>query len=53
MIFISWFDQASYACLLHVVASQWTRVALNLSQVIKKKSNLSTMVLPYIKYYHL
>jgi hypothetical protein len=32
--FISWFSQASNTCLLHVVVSQWTRVALNPSQTI-------------------
>jgi hypothetical protein len=32
--FIPWFNQTSNTCLLHVVVSQWTRVALNPSQTI-------------------
>jgi hypothetical protein len=32
--FISWFSQDSNTCLLHVVVSQWTRVAVNPSQTI-------------------
>jgi hypothetical protein len=34
MIFISWFGQVTLAY-FHIVASQWTRVALNPFQVIR------------------
>jgi hypothetical protein len=34
VIFIPWFDQVTLAY-FHVVASQWTRVALNPFQVIR------------------
>jgi hypothetical protein len=42
--------KAPNTCLLHLVASQWKRVAFNPSQVIQR-SNLSTTVFPYISQY--
>jgi hypothetical protein len=34
MVIFLWFGQASNDCLLRIVVSQWTRVALNPSQAI-------------------